>query len=343
MEHGMNVRNMAVAVGVCVVLLGAMSTWTSRINATFFFGRTVGLLARSGEKSRSIARRYVVFCWLAALSCLGVVFLGWRFGSKTLLMLSVVLFTVAQQVAFARAHGEAKALAVDLADEGVVEVALGEAQEQSRWWAPGVAAILAPVAVTVIAFVAAVLLAGRGQAATLKQHVDALASGWDNIGSANMLGFGLAFVMVGAGMLLVFRVSARLRTRMAQYTLRSSLMLAWMGSVILMSVFVCSLRQVVISPATARGVMAGFAVLAVGTLLWNQWRSKQLVPAAVELHGDERWRWGLYYWNPGDPALFVQRRTGMGFTLNYGKAWAWVITVGFVGYFVAMMALVGRK
>lgn len=39
---------------------------------------------------------------------------------------------------------------------------------------------------------------------------------------------------------------------------------------------------------------------------------------------DAFWKWGLVYVNPEDPALFIEKRFGLGYTLNFGNRWAWV-------------------
>jgi uncharacterized membrane protein len=40
---------------------------------------------------------------------------------------------------------------------------------------------------------------------------------------------------------------------------------------------------------------------------------------------NECWRGGIIYYNPNDAALFVQRRDGIGFTVNMGNRWSWAI------------------
>jgi uncharacterized membrane protein len=40
---------------------------------------------------------------------------------------------------------------------------------------------------------------------------------------------------------------------------------------------------------------------------------------------NECWRGGMVYYNPNDSALFVQRRDGMGFTVNLANRWSWAI------------------
>lgn len=35
------------------------------------------------------------------------------------------------------------------------------------------------------------------------------------------------------------------------------------------------------------------------------------------------WKLGIFYFNPGDPALFVVQRFGVGYTFNFGNRWTW--------------------
>ena len=40
---------------------------------------------------------------------------------------------------------------------------------------------------------------------------------------------------------------------------------------------------------------------------------------------DEGWKWGLIYDNPADPALWVPKRVGIGWTINLGHPWGWPV------------------
>jgi len=51
---------------------------------------------------------------------------------------------------------------------------------------------------------------------------------------------------------------------------------------------------------------------------------------------DRYWKLGLFYFNTDDPALFVEKRFGIGYTLNFGHAGAWL----FVGALVAILVLI---
>jgi len=43
---------------------------------------------------------------------------------------------------------------------------------------------------------------------------------------------------------------------------------------------------------------------------------------------DSAWKGGVFYYNPDDPALFVEKRYGLGWTLNFGHPQAKLILVG---------------
>ncbi len=39
---------------------------------------------------------------------------------------------------------------------------------------------------------------------------------------------------------------------------------------------------------------------------------------------DQCWKWGIFYYNPDDPALMVEKRFGIGWTLNFAHRGAWI-------------------
>ena len=65
-------------------------------------------------------------------------------------------------------------------------------------------------------------------------------------------------------------------------------------------------------------VMAGVMVLVV---IVQVARSPRLAQAAAQ-----DWRGGLFYANPEDPRLVVPKRSGIGWTFNYARPAAWVVT-----------------
>ena len=57
-------------------------------------------------------------------------------------------------------------------------------------------------------------------------------------------------------------------------------------------------------------------------------------PSGDVLDDDEKWILGGIYFNPADPSLFVEKRSGIGRTLNFGRPVAWVI-LGVIVLFIA--------
>lgn len=43
---------------------------------------------------------------------------------------------------------------------------------------------------------------------------------------------------------------------------------------------------------------------------------------------DSFWKWGMFYVNPNDPAIFVEKRFGIGTTVNFAKWQAWAFIIG---------------
>jgi uncharacterized membrane protein len=47
---------------------------------------------------------------------------------------------------------------------------------------------------------------------------------------------------------------------------------------------------------------------------------------------EDCWKLGMFYYNPQDPALMVEKRSGPGFTLNFGHGGAWALMAGLLAF-----------
>ncbi len=56
---------------------------------------------------------------------------------------------------------------------------------------------------------------------------------------------------------------------------------------------------------------------------------------------DSTWKLGLFYYNPEDPALFIEKRFGIGYTVNFGNRWTWVVILVLVSILVAAVHFLG--
>jgi uncharacterized membrane protein len=60
-------------------------------------------------------------------------------------------------------------------------------------------------------------------------------------------------------------------------------------------------------------------------------------PAAALNRDDDRyWKLGQFYYNPGDPALFVEKRFGIGYTCNFGRPLSWALFLGLCALITGM-------
>jgi uncharacterized membrane protein len=83
-------------------------------------------------------------------------------------------------------------------------------------------------------------------------------------------------------------------------------------------------------------LMCGLLIAIVLVLLWYPQRSrtKTSTSADRQLTGtvfrddDRYWNGGFFYNNPDDPAVFVPKRYGLGWTLNFGHPMGKLVLIG---------------
>ena len=83
-------------------------------------------------------------------------------------------------------------------------------------------------------------------------------------------------------------------------------------------------------------LMSGLLIVLVLTLFWHPQRSRTKTSTsadrgrtdAVFRDDDQYWSAGIFYNNPDDPALFVPKRFGLGWTLNFGHPQAKLVLIG---------------
>jgi len=68
---------------------------------------------------------------------------------------------------------------------------------------------------------------------------------------------------------------------------------------------------------------------AVSLVREGQGGSRGTVTAGAAATGDRTpdacWKWGLIYINPADPSILIEKRFGIGYTLNLGNRWTWLL------------------
>jgi uncharacterized membrane protein len=66
-------------------------------------------------------------------------------------------------------------------------------------------------------------------------------------------------------------------------------------------------------------------LLFVGVILAYSYKLSSDPERSTDETPDSAWRLSSIYYNRADPALFVQRRIGVGYTLNFGNPMSWLI------------------
>ncbi|GIO27859.1 DUF1648 domain-containing protein [Ornithinibacillus bavariensis] len=56
---------------------------------------------------------------------------------------------------------------------------------------------------------------------------------------------------------------------------------------------------------------------------------------------DKHWKLGVIYFNPNDPAIFLEKRFGVGWTINLARPLAWIIFIVLIGTLIAIPYLLG--
>jgi uncharacterized membrane protein len=116
------------------------------------------------------------------------------------------------------------------------------------------------------------------------------------------------------------------REAMLRVTRDALLASAWLVSVLFSAI---SLLPLCASPETVLPVVMALALVGtlglVGWLGYRAVRSGALMAAAAQSTDARFWKAGMFYVNPADSALFVPKRYGIGYTLNFGRPVAWVV------------------
>lgn len=302
-----------------------------------FFGVTVSRRFREGPFARDVSRRYAVEIWLLALAAAAIVVT-----SPMPLVSGGMLLgqTVGASVAFARAWSTVRPHAS--APTTIREAAIGP-----RDGLPGgVVGQLGPFLILVAA-TAYIALNWEDIPARFPTHwnLAGRADGW-TMKSIPGVFRGLAIGFVACGMFLFTSYAVLNWTRLPRVTgpdgeqyrrVRRINLLAQLGSGYLIAILMAWTTIAMFSdnapdlrlPLVIR--IAPFALLIVGTLVIRVMRRTAVLegPPVGDTTPDSSWILGRLYVNRADPTLFVERRMGLGYTLNLGNPWSWVVTIVF--------------
>jgi len=117
--------------------------------------------------------------------------------------------------------------------------------------------------------------------------------------------------------LAAFYGSRRSEQRLA--TIKLAVASMYCLSIVFVGVAVMPVVHVPIWLFVAPGVL-----FTIGAMAW-QYKFLNAPSRGAEATPDACWHLGQIYYNPQDPALFVQNRLGLGYTANFGNRLSWVL------------------
>lgn len=89
-------------------------------------------------------------------------------------------------------------------------------------------------------------------------------------------------------------------------------------------------------------IVIGALVMAVITGQGGSRIGPKRTPSPVQPYDDDAyWKLGGYYFNPRDPSLFVEKRFGIGWTINFANKKAWAVMIGLIALIVTTSLLSG--
>ena len=306
--------------------------------ADIFFGVTVSRGFREGPLARKVSRRYAVEIWLLAIAAAAVVVTSpMPFVSGGMLLGQ----TIGASVAFTRAWSAVR-------PHVAVPTTIREAAIGPRDGLPGgVAGQLGPFLI-LLACAAYVALNWEDVPARFPTHwnLAGTADGW-TAKSVPGVFRGLWIGLVACAMPLFTSYAVLNWTRLPRVTghdgeqyrrVRRINLLAQLAWAYLIAMVMAWTTVVAMFSGNAgeRRLplvirIAPFALFVVGTFFIRVMRRTAVVeaPPIGDTTPDSSWILGRLYFNRADPTLFVERRVGLGYTLNLGNPWSWLVMIVF--------------
>ncbi|MFP5276625.1 MAG: hypothetical protein ACLGPM_05890 [Acidobacteriota bacterium] len=324
-----------------LLALALFNQWTSRINQHFFFSRSAPEGFGATAAGRQITAAYRAQVWQAfALALVLFALLLWqtRLSVGTCFAISVFVEWIGCSVAFGRAHSRAGAALAQCAAEppatsaGSASQPISVALTQGGPFTPGLMWMLFLAA----AFAAAAWVFPM---IAMKMSIGQFASAIEANKADFLSGLGLGLLSASLVLFVQLRYLSRHRSPLARFSARGCVEAGWIGALaIALSTFSVPLH-LVISAQERHIIVALVLVYAALRVLYAWSRPRNFPPPAIERSGDQFWRWGMFYYNPSDPTLFIQHRCGPGYTLNFANLLSWPLMLLFVADLVFLSVI----
>lgn len=285
-----------------------------------FFAVTVAPEFPRSDEARQIIAGYRFELWQGASLALGIAVVGGT--HPVAMMVGQAALLVAALLAFVEARRRVLPHAVT--PSTVREASLAP---RSYRWPGGLVVQLGPFALLVVAAVRGGAMMARAQL------VMAAAT------CAMMLAFAVALQRSSR------RVTTRGAAGAAENDFRRLTLVIIVVAEYLVAATVATIALLgrvrwvgLVQPLLALGVVVALARL-------GQGGTRRAAPPAepdgpiADRTPDAQWKGGLFYVNRDDPALLVEKRFGIGYTLNFGNPWSWALSALIAAIVVASLVL----
>jgi uncharacterized membrane protein len=329
-------------VGTGILIFITLLNWASPYltRRDMLFGVTVPPEFRGTAEARRLIRRYQIQVLLFGLAA---VMMGLLMPHNDSLnfrwIIPVLLFGLGSSVAFGQAHRFSRPHAVEASGIREVELLPGRRSLTESPWM-----LLTGPAIVVAGFVVAFSIPDQAGEIPLLAGWSMMVARWNAIDAAvdKPLSFALGACFGSLLPLLAFRFG----TRRSPSGLTNYRRVMLRNIVLFNAAFAALAVWVMNAGALGREIdnvafRAALAVIGVGLaahvaylLVLRRRENLEMLSIAGHRLGDrtpdELWLWGIFYHNPDDPALFVEARSGPGYTVNFGHFRAWLIVAGFL-------------
>jgi uncharacterized membrane protein len=331
-----------------IVLLAILLHWMPLWRRSgVWFGVTVPPDFGNEPEARETLRLYRLETWGLSFGALLLAFAGGQWEAAWMPAAAVVLQTVGATAAFALARRRILPYAQRMASVRSASVGLTR-----EGFPGGAASALVPFSVLIAA---GVYLRANWQRIPARFPMHWGASGtpdrWGSPTWQNVYGpLLICAPLVGLLLLLgwaILRGSPRARVaatadwtaRLRRANLLLLIAITWGISVMFGAISLSPL----FAPREMPGAMVWFPMaLLLGTIFvfgWRMIRISQEPRSGSDGTPDECWKLGQFYYNPDDPALMVERRFGIGYTVNFGNRLSWLLMGVLLLIVIAPMAL----
>lgn len=324
----------SIAMFVCVLLIAVLLHWLPLWRrSSLWFGVTVAPDFRNTPEALRVLRQYRIEMWTLSLVVSVLLWAGVRREANWTLAAGPLLQTLGAVIAFARGRNRTRPYARHPA--GTRAASLAAASEHLPGGAVG---IIVPYAMLAAA---AIFLQANWQRLPRRFPVHWGLNGtpdqwaertWRSVDGPLLAGV-LAIALVQLLGFLIVAASPRARmAETADWTAcfrRANLRLIVAMGWTLAALFAVLALNPYLSGGDSLVIPAWLMVAAIlvvtAAFIWPIVRICQESGSGSDGTPDECWKLGQIYYNPNDPALLVEKRFGVGYTINFGNRASWLL------------------